>query len=148
MGNRPGANQGSALNCSLLIRPEAEAETAEAFDWYEGCVRGLGAEFLLAVDATMNAVCRKKDKRKKQQRRRTGAKPVGCTALLVVDSSRIRRVAMGNCKRARTTFEKAERDLDAYESLDKPAFVRWCIGGQSRDLSVCREMYTQPHERR
>ena len=44
---------------------------------------------------------------------------------MVVDSSRIRRKFMANCKRARTTFKKAERELEAYESQDKPAFVRW-----------------------
>ncbi len=44
---------------------------------------------------------------------------------MVVDSSRIRRKSMRDCKRARTTFEKAERELEAYETRDKPAFVRW-----------------------
>jgi plasmid stabilization system protein ParE len=42
----------------LIIRPEAEAELAEAFDWYEGRVAGLGAEFLLCVDAILNAILR------------------------------------------------------------------------------------------
>jgi hypothetical protein len=31
----------------LIIRPEAEAEMAEAFDWYEERLSGLGASFLL-----------------------------------------------------------------------------------------------------
>ena len=70
---------------------------------------------------------RKKKKKRKIRRRqpRTGSPPVRCAALMVVDSSRIRRQSMGNCKRARTTFEKAERELAAYESRDKPAFIRW-----------------------
>ena len=42
----------------LIIRPEAEDEIAEAFDWYESRVRGLGADFLLSVDAIMNAILR------------------------------------------------------------------------------------------
>jgi len=42
----------------LIIRPEAEAELAEAFDWYEEQVAGLGSEFLLSVDACFNAVAR------------------------------------------------------------------------------------------
>jgi toxin ParE1/3/4 len=42
----------------LIIRPEAEAELADAFDWYETRVRGLGAEFLLCVDAVFNAIAR------------------------------------------------------------------------------------------
>jgi plasmid stabilization system protein ParE len=40
----------------LIIRPEAEAELAEAFDWYERRVPGLGADFLAAVDAALEAV--------------------------------------------------------------------------------------------
>ena len=42
----------------LIIRPEAEAEMAEAFDWYEDRVAGLGAEFLLCLDAVFSAVVR------------------------------------------------------------------------------------------
>jgi len=43
----------------LIIRPEAEAELAKAFDWYEEQVRGLGSEFLISVDATVHAIVRK-----------------------------------------------------------------------------------------
>ncbi len=42
----------------LIIRPEAEVELAEAFDWYEEQVRGLGSEFLIAVDAAVHALAR------------------------------------------------------------------------------------------
>ncbi|MDD4737409.1 MAG: hypothetical protein PHP44_15030 [Kiritimatiellae bacterium] len=30
----------------LVVRPEAEAEMTEAFDWYEDQVPGLGSDFL------------------------------------------------------------------------------------------------------
>lgn len=40
----------------LIIRPEAETELAEAFDWYERRLPGLGAEFLLAVDTAVAAI--------------------------------------------------------------------------------------------
>jgi plasmid stabilization system protein ParE len=40
----------------LIIRPEAEAELAEAFDWYERRVPGLGADFLVAVDTAVDSV--------------------------------------------------------------------------------------------
>ena len=33
----------------LVIRPEAEAEMTEAFDWYEERLPGLGASFLLLL---------------------------------------------------------------------------------------------------
>ncbi len=42
----------------LIIRPEAEAELAAAFDWYEEQLRGLGSEFLISVDATVHAIVR------------------------------------------------------------------------------------------
>ena len=42
----------------LIVRPEAEVEMADAFDWYEKHVPGLGAEFLLCVDAVFNAMMR------------------------------------------------------------------------------------------
>ena len=37
----------------LIVRPEAEAEMTEAYDWYEDRVPGLGSEFLLCVDAVL-----------------------------------------------------------------------------------------------
>jgi len=40
----------------LIIRPEAEAELAEAFEWYERRVPGLGADFLTAVDAALDSL--------------------------------------------------------------------------------------------
>jgi plasmid stabilization system protein ParE len=42
----------------LIVRPEAEAEMAEAFDWYEQRLPGLGSEFLLCVDAVLHAILR------------------------------------------------------------------------------------------
>jgi plasmid stabilization system protein ParE len=40
----------------LSIRPEAEAELAEAFDWYERRVSGLGADLLTAVDTAVDSI--------------------------------------------------------------------------------------------
>jgi plasmid stabilization system protein ParE len=40
----------------LIIRPEAEAELAEAFDWYERHVPGLGADLLAAVDTAVDSI--------------------------------------------------------------------------------------------
>jgi plasmid stabilization system protein ParE len=42
----------------LIIRPEAEAELGEAFEWYESRVQGLGSEFLLSIDATLAGILR------------------------------------------------------------------------------------------
>ena len=46
------------MNLELIIRPEAEADIAEAFDWYENRVPGLGSEFLLVLDALFNSILR------------------------------------------------------------------------------------------
>lgn len=46
------------MTLKLIVRPEAEAEMAEAFDWYEERVAGLGSDFLLNVDAAFNAILR------------------------------------------------------------------------------------------
>ena len=42
----------------LIVRPEAEAEMAETFRWYEDRVPGLGDDFLLPVDAAERVVTR------------------------------------------------------------------------------------------
>lgn len=46
------------MTLELIIRPEAEAEIGEAFDWYEQRVPGLGFDFILNLDAAFNAVRR------------------------------------------------------------------------------------------
>jgi hypothetical protein len=33
----------------LIIRPEAEIEMVEAYDWYEARLQGLGSDFLLSI---------------------------------------------------------------------------------------------------
>jgi toxin ParE1/3/4 len=42
----------------LILRPEAEAEMTEAYVWYEARSRGLGADFLLSIDAVLQAAAR------------------------------------------------------------------------------------------
>jgi plasmid stabilization system protein ParE len=46
------------MNYKLIIRPAAELELSGAFDWYEERLSGLGAEFLLSVDAVFNSIAR------------------------------------------------------------------------------------------
>jgi toxin ParE1/3/4 len=43
---------------NLVIRPEAEAEIAEAYDYYEAVSEGLGSAFLLAVEACLDSIQR------------------------------------------------------------------------------------------
>jgi plasmid stabilization system protein ParE len=40
----------------VSFRPEAEAETLETRDWYEGRRPGLGAEFRAALEATIERI--------------------------------------------------------------------------------------------
>jgi hypothetical protein len=42
----------------LILEPEAEAEIAEAADWYNEQKSGLGVDFVLAVASTLAAVQR------------------------------------------------------------------------------------------
>ena len=42
----------------LVVRPAAEAEISEAFQWYEDKSIGLGSEFMRAVDASLSAIQR------------------------------------------------------------------------------------------
>lgn len=46
------------MSLRLIVRPEAEQEMEEAFEWYEERVPGLGSDFLLCVDATLNSIAR------------------------------------------------------------------------------------------
>lgn len=58
MGDGSGTDQGQTMSRRLIVRPEAEMEMADAFDWYEDCLPGLGSEFLLCVDAVFIAIQR------------------------------------------------------------------------------------------
>ena len=42
----------------IIVRPEAEAEVQQAFDWYEEQSEGLGLEFLRAIEACLSGVSR------------------------------------------------------------------------------------------
>jgi len=46
------------MSRELIIRPEAEADLADAFAWYEDRLQGLGADLLRCVDAVFNAIIR------------------------------------------------------------------------------------------
>lgn len=59
MGDGTGTDQEQKVSLRLVVRPEAETEMTNAFDWYEDRLPGLGAEFLLCVDAVFSAILRK-----------------------------------------------------------------------------------------
>ncbi len=46
------------MSREIIIRPEAEAELTEAFQWYEARAAGLGSEFIRTVDRLFNSIIR------------------------------------------------------------------------------------------
>jgi plasmid stabilization system protein ParE len=46
------------VNYSLLVRPEAQADLAEAQRWYEQRAAGLGREFVEAIDDALASIVR------------------------------------------------------------------------------------------
>ncbi len=46
------------MKYEIIIRPEAESDLHDAFNWYEERVKGLGANFLLNVEAAIELILR------------------------------------------------------------------------------------------
>ena len=44
------------MSLQIIIRPAAESELAEAYEWYEERRQGLGDDLLLSVEATLAAI--------------------------------------------------------------------------------------------
>ncbi len=42
----------------IIVRPEAEAEVRQAFEWYQEQSAGLGLEFLRSVEACLSGITR------------------------------------------------------------------------------------------
>jgi hypothetical protein len=43
------------MSRELIVRAEAQAELAQAFEWYESRIAGLGLDFIRAVDSLFNS---------------------------------------------------------------------------------------------
>ncbi len=46
------------MSYSLIIRPEAELDIQDAFEWYESQSSGLGSEFVRTVDTCLSGIGR------------------------------------------------------------------------------------------
>jgi plasmid stabilization system protein ParE len=46
------------MSYRLIIRPEAELDIQDAFEWYEAQAPGLGSEFIRAMDARLSGTGR------------------------------------------------------------------------------------------
>jgi hypothetical protein len=60
MGYRPGPDPEWQMNRDLVVLPEAEADLADAYTWYEERLPGLGSAFLLSVEAVIHSITRGK----------------------------------------------------------------------------------------
>jgi toxin ParE1/3/4 len=56
MAGNQGEGDEAAVTHAVAIRPEAEAEILEAYQWYEQGTEGLGLEFMRAVEACLAAI--------------------------------------------------------------------------------------------
>jgi len=56
VGGSQAEDPGSILMWTLIVRPEAERDMAEAYDWYERQRPGLGEDFLLRVEAGLDSI--------------------------------------------------------------------------------------------
>ncbi len=85
----------------LIVRPEAEAEMSDAFDWYEDRVPGLGSEFLLCVDAVFNAILRSPEQFPRIHRavRRALVRRFPYEAFFVEDEERVVVLSVFHAKR-------------------------------------------------
>lgn len=46
------------MGFKVILKPEAETDITEIYQWYEVRVKGLGGEFLRAVDACLSSIKR------------------------------------------------------------------------------------------
>lgn len=44
------------VSYTLIIRPEAEADLTDQFDWYDQCKKGLGHEFLAEIHSSVRQI--------------------------------------------------------------------------------------------
>ena len=97
----------------LIIRPEAEAELAAAFAWYEKRVSGLGSEFLLCVDAVLISIGRNPQHSALVHRnvRRALTRRFPYEVFFVVDGERIVVLAVFHARRDPKRWqERLQRD--------------------------------------
>ena len=56
MGLCSGKNIKSTMSYSLIIRPQAEIDISDAYDWYNSRLSNLGSEFIDSLDDTFNSM--------------------------------------------------------------------------------------------
>ena len=86
---------------TIIIRPEAEQDIREAYSWYETQMSGLGANFLLRIDAALSSVQRNPRQYPliHQEVRRCLVRRFPYGILFLVDDKRIIVLAVFHAKR-------------------------------------------------
>ena len=89
------------MSREIILRPEAETELTEAFEWYEERVPGLGSAFLLAVDAVFRGIIRNPQQYPviHKATRRALVRRFPYQVLFVIETSRVVVLAVFHVKR-------------------------------------------------
>lgn len=95
------------MSLDFIIRPEVATDLAEAFEWYEGRVAGLGLEFIRTVDSVFSSIIRNPQ-----------AYPVVYKTVRAV-------------KRARLAFYNQETHEYEFFLIDQPLEIRKLVGDVS-----------------
>ncbi|NCC51192.1 MAG: J domain-containing protein [Spartobacteria bacterium] len=78
--------------------------------------------------------------KKKQRKEHVVTEKVSCTALVLLDTKKVRRKAITALKRNRTSYTKAEKQWEFFEKQEMPAFRQWMAGNFGAMLSEGREL--------
>jgi plasmid stabilization system protein ParE len=89
------------MNIPLIVRPEAEEDIRDAFDWYESQTAGLGAEFLRCIEASFFIISRNPEMFAKSHRdiRRTLVRRFPYGVFFIFEKNRIAVLAVMHAKR-------------------------------------------------
>jgi len=95
------------MSYGIIIRPEAELDIQEAFEWYEAQTSGLGSEFVRAVDACLSNIGRNPlaYPRIHQQARRTLLRRFPYGILYIFEQETIFVIACFHGKRAPKSWQ-------------------------------------------
>ena len=98
---------------TLVVQPEAEADIAEAFRWYEEKREGLGLEFVGVVDACLAAIERHPQSYAvvRGQTRRAVLRRFPYSIFYLVDGDRMVVVACVHASRSPATWQRRADSL-------------------------------------
>jgi plasmid stabilization system protein ParE len=89
------------MNYKLIVRPEAELDLEDAFEWYESQSASLGSEFVRAIDACISSIGRNPLAYQiiHQQTRRVLVRRFPYSLLYIVEDDKIAIIACLHSKR-------------------------------------------------